>query len=133
MAITEMAPSKIVINGQDVTDMVSGACFTTPITSYYREDGQLAGIIIDYYAMTPQEREDIVDWVKAHRVDPFLIPIMAEIGFDADTEEWRFPVRIRGPQGGIRYDPITETVPTRIVRRRRQPWPLPMRRAGVEG
>lgn len=124
MAATITGPAKVTIAGTDITPYLKESYSGSPITAYFRAGGQLESIRIDYLAMTPIEREDICDWVKAHSVDPRLVPVSVEIGFDPATDEWRFPVYIRGPQGrGIRYDPETGEVPTRIIRRRRRPWP----------
>jgi hypothetical protein len=96
---------------------VSGA----PISSSYRDDGSLHAVHLDYEAMSSQERDDIIAWIKAHRINPGLVPIDVEIGFDPLTEEWRFPVHVRGPEGhGIRLDMALRKPLMRIVRRRRQ-------------
>lgn len=124
MAIHSAGLAKVTIDGTDVTPYLQQVASSWPITAYYRVDGQLERISIDYRAMTPIEREAICDWVRAHHLDPRLVPVSVEIGFDPSTNEWRFPVYIPGPKGGIRYDPETGNVPMRIIRRRRQQWPL---------
>jgi hypothetical protein len=124
--------AKFLVDDRDLTRFARGFSLGTPITASYRPDGSLKTVQVDYAAMTPQEREDIAAWITAHHVDPGLVPIEAEIGFDPSTDEWRFPVYVRGAQGGIRLDTARREPLKRIIRRRRQPSTLPMRRAGVE-
>jgi hypothetical protein len=105
----------------------------TPLSSSYRADGSLYAVHLDYEAMSSQERDDIIAWIKAHRINPGLVPIDVEIGFDPLTEEWRFPVHVRGPQGhGIRINKATREPLMRIVRRQRQPVAFPIRPAEVD-
>lgn len=91
---------------------------SSPITGLYRANGELEGVRIDYEAMTPAEREDIIAWVKAHQIDPALVPVQVDIGYDPITEEWRFPLYVRAPQRGLRADPATGRLAQRVIRRR---------------
>lgn len=92
------------------------------ITGWYRPDGSLEAVEIDYYMLDPAAREDVYEWIRGHDVDPGLVPVQCRIGFDPATQEWSFPVHVRGPHGGIRIDLATGEVMLRRVRRRAVAW-----------
>lgn len=99
------------------------------ITAFYRPDGSLESVGVDYQAMSPAEREDIVAWVKAHGVEPARVPVFAVIGYDPAAHEWSFPLFIRASgRNAIRIDLATQEPMIRRVRRRVR-CELPPRRA----
>lgn len=114
---------KIHIGGRDVTQYVRGFSFAEPITATYRPDGSLRTVQIDYWAANSRQREDIAEWVKAHRIDPGMVPIQVEIGYDPATDEWCFPVHVRGRRGAKQIDMATGEPKLRVVRRQRQAAP----------
>jgi len=93
------------------------------ITGHYRPDGTLRAVDVDYEQLDPATRLDICEWVKLHKLDPGLVPIRVEIGFDPATEEWVFPTYVPGDHGhGIKVDPTTRKPLLRRVRRRTVAW-----------
>jgi hypothetical protein len=57
--------------------------------------------------------------VELHGLDPRSIPARVTVKYDADTEEWTFPVFARvGGNGAIKIDPNTKEPITYLVRRK---------------
>ena len=85
---------------------------------------------IPYHDLLPAEQQALHAWLRGHRVEPERVPLDAQFELDAATGEWRIPVFVRHPDGGIRVDLATGDILRRIVRRR-ELRPLPWPRVGL--
>jgi hypothetical protein len=83
------------------------------------DQGRLVAVEIDYMAATREVRAGLHAWVALHDLDPRSIPARVTVEYDADTEEWIFPVFARvGGNGAVKIDPNTREPITYLVRRK---------------
>jgi hypothetical protein len=93
------------------------------IVGHYRPDGSLKAVALDGRGMDRATMDGVCDWIRQHSLDPGLVPLQCEIGYDEAVDEWRFPVHVRGTRGGIQIDMASQEPAVRTVRRRRVPFP----------
>jgi len=68
----------------------------------------------DTYVPSSPEVQGIMEWLRLHDMDPAVVPLGAEIFYDATFDEWRIPTWPRP----IRVCPLCRDVHKVIVRRR---------------
>jgi hypothetical protein len=67
-----------------------------------------------YMDLTPDRRDQVIDWVRLHGIDPHDVPTEGFVGLDGS--EYRIEVYQRGPNGVCLTEDRSKAI-TKIVRR----------------
>lgn len=89
------------------------------ITATFNRDGTFRSIKLpdrDGYVPNSPEVQGIMEWLRLHGVDPDVVPLGAEVFYDAAFDEWRIPTRPRP----LRICPRCRDVHSVIIRRKVQ-------------
>lgn len=79
--------------------------------------------LVPYLDLAPEERADLHRWLGDHGVDHHRVPVYAEFGHDAATDEWRIPLFWQDADGRMRLTADGDV--RKVVVRRRELRPLP--------
>ena len=87
------------------------------ITATFNRDGTFRSVKLpdrETYVHGSPEVQGIMEWLRLHAVDPGVVPLGAEVFYDAAFDEWRIPTWPRP----LRICPRCRDVHSVIIRRK---------------
>lgn len=91
------------------------------IRAQFNRDGTFRSVTLpgrpEYRTDSP-EVQWALSWLRLHDVDPLVVPLGAVVMYDAEFDEWRFPVMVRAAGGGVRMNAERTGPLIRVIRRR---------------